>query len=173
MWTGGLDRAIVCYYVSNIMTSSRFVVAVHMLTLLEREQGRPVTSAYIAVSVHTNPGVVRRLLAQLGRAGLVKARLGAGGGTVLARPAGRIRLLEVYRAVESGGLFAMHRSPPDQRCPVGRHIQATLTQVIGRAERALERELGDVTLAEVARSVAARARRLAATAVEAGAPARV
>jgi Rrf2 family protein len=144
------------------MTSSRFAVAVHMLTLLEREQGRPVTSAYIAVSAHTNPAVVRRLLAQLGRAGLATARLGAGGGTVLAKPAARIRLVEVYRAVESGGLFAMHRSPPDQHCPVGRHIQATLSQVIGRAERALERELGDVTLADVARSVAASARRPAA-----------
>jgi Rrf2 family protein len=140
------------------MTSSRFAVAVHVLTLLEHEQGRPATSTYIADSVRTNPAVVRRLLAQLGRAGLVTARLGAGGGTVLARSADRIRLVDVYRAVETAGLFAMHRSPPNPRCPVGRHIQATLGQVIGRAERALERELGGVTLGDVARSVAAAAR---------------
>jgi DNA-binding IscR family transcriptional regulator len=114
--------------------SSRFAVAVHILTLLEHEGGRPVPSVYIAGSVHTNPGVVRRLLAQLGRAGLVTARLGAGGGTSLARPAARIRVVDVYRAVESGALFPMHRATPNPHCPVGRHIQATLTRVIGRAD---------------------------------------
>jgi Rrf2 family protein len=140
-------------------TSSRFVVAVHMLTLLETERGRPVTSAYIAGSVNTNPGVIRRLLSMLARAGLVTSRLGAGGGALLAKPAHRIPLLDVYRAVESGDVFALHRSPPNPQCPVGKHIQPAISTVLQRAERALEGELGDVTVAEVARSVAARARR--------------
>ncbi len=116
------------------MTSSRFVVAVHVLTLLETERGRPVTSAYIADSVNTNP-----------------ARL--------AKPAGHIRLLDVYQAVESPDVFALHRSPPNPKCPVGKHIQPALAAVLGRAERALEGKLGDVSVADVARSVTARARR--------------
>lgn len=143
------------------MTSSRFVVAVHILTLLdtEAERGRPVTSAYIAGSVNTNPGVIRRLLARLARAGMVTSRLGAGGGAQLAKPAARIRLLDVYRAVESADLFALHRAPPNPKCPVGRHIQPALSTVLHRAERALEGELGDVTVADVVHSVTARARR--------------
>src|SRR6266567_377490 len=60
------------------MTSSRSVVAVHVLTLLDTERGRPVTSAYIAGSVNTNPGVIRRLLSMLARAGMVRSQLGAG-----------------------------------------------------------------------------------------------
>ncbi len=141
------------------MTSSRFVVAVHILTLLETEGARPVTSAYIAGSVNTNPGVIRRLLSMLARAGLVRSQLGAGGGAQLAKPAAQIRLLEIYRAVESADVFALHHSPPNPKCPVGRHIQPALSNVLGRAERALEEELGAVTVAEVARSVTARARR--------------
>src|SRR6267378_1425124 len=131
------------------MTSSRFVVAVHVLTLLETEGGRPVTSAYIAGSVNTNPGVIRRLLSMLARAGLVRSQLGAGGGA----------LLDIYQAVESADVFALHRSPPNPKCPVGKHIQPALAAVLGRAERALEGELGEVTVADVARSVTARARR--------------
>lgn len=139
-------------------SSSRFAVAVHVLTLLETEGGRPVTSTYIASSVNTNPGFIRRVLSMLGRAGLVRSQLGAGGGTVLAKPVARIRLLDVYHAVESGAVLALHRSPPSLRCPVGRHIQASLRTVFGRAERALERELADVTLAKVVESVGARVR---------------
>src|SRR6266540_3880605 len=140
-------------------TSSRFVVAVHILTLLETEGGRPVTSAYVAGSVSTNPGVIRRLLSMLARAGLVTSQLGAGGGALLAKPARQIRLLDVYRAVESSDVFALHLSPPNPQCPVGKHIQPALSSVLQRAERALEGELGDVTVADVVHSVAARARR--------------
>ena len=141
------------------MTSSRFVVAVHVLTLLETEGGRPVTSAYIAGSVNTNPGVIRRLMSMLGQAGMVRSQLGAGGGAMLAKPADKIRLLDVYRAVEAPDVFALHRSPPNPKCPVGKHIQPALSSVLGRAERALEDQLGEVTVADMARSVTARSRR--------------
>src|SRR6266487_2303328 len=98
-------------------TSSRFVVAVHILPLLETEGGRPVTSAYVEGSVNTNPGVIRRLLSMLARAGLVTSQLGAGGGALLAKPARQIRLLDVYRAVESSDVFTLHHSPPQSAVP--------------------------------------------------------
>lgn len=140
-------------------TSSRFVVAVHILILLQHQEGRPVTSKYIAGSVNTNPGFIRRLLSMLRRAGLVTSQLGAGGGALLAKPAARIRLRDVYRAVESGDLFALHHSPPNPDCPVGRNIQAALSTVLQGAEQALEGELDEVTVADVGQSVTARARR--------------
>lgn len=140
-------------------TSSRFVVSMHLLTLLERAGGEPVTSRQIAASVNSNPGVIRRLLSSLARAGLVSSQLGAGGGARLAKPAERIRLLDVYRAVEAPRVFSLHRASPNRACPVGRNIQASLSGVLRRAERALEAELAGVTLADVARSVGARQRR--------------
>jgi len=136
-------------------SSSRFAVAIHVLTLLETEGGRPVTSDYIAASVNTNPGFIRRILAMLGRAGLVRSQLGAGGGTLLAKPASDIPLLDVFAAVESKAVLAPHRSAPSARCAVGRHIQASLRTVFGRAEGALKRELAAVTVAEVVESVGA------------------
>jgi len=128
-------------------------VAVHILTLLETNGGEPVTSDHVARSVRTNPGVIRRLVSKLHRAGLVTSRLGAGGGTVLARPADQIRLADVYHAVEAKKLFTMHYSAPSPVCPVGKHIQAALSPYLRRAEQALKGELGVVTLADVVRSV--------------------
>lgn len=138
-------------------TSSRFAVAVHILTLLEHEGG-PLTSAYIAGSVNTNPGFIRRLVARLARAGLVTTRLGAGGGVLLARPAARIHLAAVYRAVESGDLFALHHSPPNPKCPVGRHIQRALRTVLLPAEGALEGKLRGVTVTDILDSVTTRSK---------------
>jgi Rrf2 family protein len=135
--------------------SSRFAVAVHILTLLEVGEGDPVTSGRIAGSVNTNPAVVRRILSMLARAGLTRSRRGAGGGALLARPASAITLREVYCAVEGGELFAMHHEPPNDRCPVGRHIQSALEAATGAAREALEGSLGERTVADVLDSIAA------------------
>lgn len=145
--------------------SSRFAVAVHILTLLETGHGEPLTSEYMAGSVNTNASVVRRILSLLARAGLTRARMGAGGGTVLARPASEITLGDVYRAVEcEGQLFALHHEKPNPRCPVGRNIQAVLGRATTAAESALERELGERTLADVMAEVEAEGRNVRAAA---------
>ena len=62
-----------------------------------------MTSEYIAGSVNTNPVVIRRIVGMLKKGGLVVSTEGAGGGTELARLAGKITLAEVYRAVEPEG----------------------------------------------------------------------
>lgn len=135
--------------------SSRFAVAVHILALLERSGGEPVTSERIAGSVNTNAAVVRRILSKLARSGLTTSRRGAGGGALLARAASEITLREIYRAVECADLFAMHHEPPNSRCPVGRHIQSALEDATEAARSALEESLGTRTVADVLESIAA------------------
>jgi Rrf2 family protein len=139
--------------------NSRFAVAVHILTLLEQQQGEPVTSDYIAGSVNTNPSLVRRLVGMLSKAGLTTAQLGTGGGALLAKSAGKITLLDVYRAVDEGELFAMHRERPNPACPIGRNIQAALEGHLETASRALEDELSQVTIADVLSDVRKQERR--------------
>lgn len=136
--------------------NSRFAVAVHILTLLEQSGGEPVTSEYVAGSVNTNPSLIRRLLSTLAKARLTTSQLGTGGGALLARPAAEITLLDVYRAVDGGELFGMHREVPNPNCPVGRNIQAELESRFEAATRALEAELSRTTIAEMGRGVALR-----------------
>ncbi|HKP74194.1 MAG TPA: Rrf2 family transcriptional regulator [Longimicrobiaceae bacterium] len=134
--------------------NSRFAVAVHILTLIAQAEGEPVTSEYIAGSVNTNPSLVRRILSLLTRAGLTTAQMGTGGGALLARAAERITLRDVYRAVDDGELFALHRERPNPACPVGRNIQALLETRFDAATRALEAELDRTTIADALADVA-------------------
>ncbi|HEX6939029.1 MAG TPA: Rrf2 family transcriptional regulator [Longimicrobiales bacterium] len=136
--------------------SSRFAVAVHVLALVGSRGGEPVTSERLAGSASTHPALIRRILCMLARAGLTTSRLGAGGGTVLARPASEITLRDVYRAVEAGPLFALHHKRPDEQCPVGCHIQGVLEETTEAACRAMEDVLASRTVADVIDGIAAR-----------------
>jgi Rrf2 family protein len=131
--------------------SSRFVVAVHVLTLLAYGGGEAMTSEYIAGSVNTNPVVVRRILSLLAKAGLVVTQEGAKGGVRLAKPAKDIDLRAVYAAVESDPLFALHPQDPNPACPVGGAIQAALEPTLDAAAAALLSSLAHTTVADVVR----------------------
>ena len=133
--------------------SSRFAVAVHTLTLLAWANDESLKSEQIAASVNTNPVVIRRLLCALSTAGLVTSQTGASGGTRLARDPARITLLDVRRAVEERGAFALHRRPPDKRCQVGMSIEPALEDVLGEVDSAVERVLAGVTIEDVLRKI--------------------
>ena len=134
-------------------TSSRFAVAVHVLTLLAWAGDEPLKSDYIAGSVNTNPVVIRRILCALARARLVTSQTGAAGGSRLARPAAEITLSEVYRAVEPRDIFAMHRKQPDPDCPVGMKIEAVLQGLLVEIDSAVDSALGRTTIENVLASV--------------------
>ncbi|WP_400190790.1 Rrf2 family transcriptional regulator [Hymenobacter sp. B81] len=141
--------------------SSRFSVAVHVLALLALHQPADglLTSERMAASVNTNAVVIRRILGQLKKAGLVEVRP-ASGGTFLARQLADISLLDVYQAVEvveAGQLFNVH-AQTNPACPVGRNIQAALNDSLRRAQTALERELAAVSLQHVSQDISRQAR---------------
>jgi len=126
-------------------------VAVHVLTLLAvTPAGELLTSDRMAGSVNTNPVVIRRILGQLKKAGLVEVRAAAGG-TYLRRAPADITLLDVYRAVEvvEGKLFSVH-DKPNPKCPVGRNIQGALDDTLRRAQAALEQQLAGTSVAQIA-----------------------
>jgi Rrf2 family protein len=134
-------------------SSSRFVVATHILASLHCAQVIQgvvsVTSDYLAEGVNTNPVVIRRLLGQLRKAGLVDSHPGSKGGFSLAKSTDKITLLDVFRATEEASLFHFHYSEPNQHCPVGCTIQSSLKDVCDGAEAALENELGKKTVASL------------------------
>ncbi len=136
--------------------NSRFAVAVHVLTLIALHKGERLSSREVAGSVATNPVVIRRLLAQLSRAGIVASAHGALGGFTLARPASEITLFDAYRAVEEGGFFALPEKKND-KCPVARRMKTILDGVFARVESKVLPELKRTTLADVARRLPGRA----------------
>ncbi|MDA2806770.1 Rrf2 family transcriptional regulator [Nocardiopsis suaedae] len=136
--------------------NSRLTVAAHALTwigLYQRRGHEVATSEQIATSVNTNPVVIRRLLAELRKAGLVESQRGAGAGWRLTRDLASLTLLDVYRAIEPGPVFALHRAVPDPECVVGQGIGPALSAVYDGVEAALRRELAGTTLEDVLRDV--------------------
>ena len=63
--------------------SSRFTIAVHVLLCIETfKNDYKVTSDFLASSVNVNPVIIRRLLQQLKKAGIVSVTRGSGGADI-------------------------------------------------------------------------------------------
>jgi Rrf2 family protein len=130
--------------------SSRFSVAVHILALLAVDKGFHNTSEWIAGSVNTNPVIIRRVIGQLKKVGLVNVRPGTGG-AYLTKGLDEITLLDIYRAVEvvkEDKLFSFHEQP-NPKCPVGANIQCVLELNLIRAQLAMEDVLAKVTMQQL------------------------
>ena len=132
--------------------SSRFTIAVHILICIETfKEDYKITSDFLASSVNVNPVVIRRLLQQLKKAGIINVKRGSGG-AYIEKPLDKITLLDVYNAVEcldNGNLFHFHENP-NSRCPVGRNIHSVLDRRLDSIQQAMEREMSSVTLQDIA-----------------------
>jgi Rrf2 family protein len=129
--------------------NTQFAIATHIMANLGYAAGKDVNSAEIAESVNTSCSFVRRILARLSKAGLVKTATGKGGACWLARPAREISLLDIYRAMEAPKAFALHRYPVEKRCPVSCGIKPALGRVLDETQAAVERSLRRISLAEL------------------------
>jgi Rrf2 family protein len=135
-------------------TSSRFVIAIHILAILGGKKMyfkdfEGMKSEELAQSVNTNPVFIRRLLGNLNRAGLVVSKSGPNGGTSLAQNANEITIDKIYEAVEDGELFHLHYGQPNQMCPVGGHIQGVLSDVFNGIRNSVNNTLAKYTLADI------------------------
>lgn len=137
-----------------MLSSSRFVVAVHAMSVLARFAGKgPVCSAAVAESVHTNPVVIRRLMTELEKANLVRSVAGRSGGFELNRDACEISLADVYFAVEDESVFRMHKTDPQSCCPVAVQLGKILTAPLKAAECALHTSLAKTSIRDVAAAI--------------------
>ena len=135
--------------------SSRFSVAIHIISILQLYGDPMPTSEYIAGSVKTNPVVIRRILGMLKQAGIVDMKRGTGG-AYLVKSVEDITMLDVYKAVgsvEDGQLFQIHENP-NPECPIGANIQDVVNVALISAQDAMEGVLQKITLADITRNLA-------------------
>jgi Rrf2 family protein len=133
-----------------MLSSSRFAVAIHALSVLAKNFGKgPICSSFVASSVNTNPVVIRRLMGELEKAELVSSAPGRSGGFLLGRPPERISLADIYKAVEGSGIFKLHKVNPNSDCPIAAMIGKIIAAPLHDAEVALERSLSTTTLRDV------------------------
>ena len=131
--------------------SSRFTIAIHVLVCIETFKDEyKITSDFLASSVNVNSVVIRRLLQQLKRAGIISVARGSGGAKI-EKPLDKITLLDIYHAVEcveEGQLFHFHENP-NLACPVGRSIHTMLDTKLEEIQKAMEDKMQSISLQDI------------------------
>ncbi|MCT3601614.1 Rrf2 family transcriptional regulator [Lactobacillus acidophilus] len=129
--------------------STRFSDAIHLLAFIHIYKGKiPLTSENIAGSIETSPVMVRKLMGELRKAGLIETKHGTPD-PKLAKSTDQTSLLDIYLAVEKNKpLFEIdHKTNPE--CIVGGNIQSTLAEYYKQAEVAAKAKLNDTKLSDV------------------------
>lgn len=130
------------------MTSGKFAISVHILTLLATAEEQWLSSDYMAGSININPVLVRKELINLRKNGLIISKEGKAGGCRLARPAQTILMADIYDAVKQQDLLGKSINSPNPACPIGRKINQSLDILYKEAENAVVKSLANKTLAD-------------------------
>lgn len=107
--------------------------------------GEQATADRISAEVHIPRRLLARILAKLSHVGLVESEQGRGGGSRLARPAGKITLREAVEAVE--GPFGVTRCIMEDRA-CGEGIPCVLHEAWEEGQQTILEYLGTQTLEE-------------------------
>jgi Rrf2 family protein len=98
-------------------------LALHAMVILAEARERRVSAKEIATDLSASEAHLAKVLQRLAKAGLVESVRGRGGGFRLARPARRIKLMDVYQAIE-GKL-------PGTQCLLGKRVCKRRVCVMG------------------------------------------
>jgi DNA-binding IscR family transcriptional regulator len=140
-----------CYIYYNNMSriNNQFSVGVHIMTALGDHHGEQVTSAHLTASVRAHESQVRTVLSKLVKAGLVVTSRGRNGFSSLSRPANKVNLLEIYKAVEAPPVFSIHQYPKEKTCRTSCTHKEAMVELLEDTQRAFETRLGQRMLSEM------------------------
>ena len=134
---------------------SRLSGVLHVLLHMAEMRG-PVTSETMATIMSANAVVMRRTMAGLRDAGLVRSEKGHGGGWTIERDLSEITLGDIYTALDSPELFAMGNRTEAPGCLVEEVVNSALGSAFDEARALLLNRFAAVTLAELSADFHAR-----------------
>jgi DNA-binding IscR family transcriptional regulator len=129
---------------------SKLSGVLHVLLHMAEMDG-PITSESLAAAMHTNPVVVRRLMAGLRQAGFVSSAKGHGGGWVLSCSLATVTLGDIHNAVGAPALLAMGNRTESPGCIVEQAVNAALDDAFDAAEALLLKRFNSITLADLSK----------------------
>ncbi|MEM9372184.1 MAG: Rrf2 family transcriptional regulator [Planctomycetota bacterium] len=138
--------------------TSEFAIALHILGSLTSRGGGPLTSDQMADTYDTHAVVIRRVQSKLNKAGLIRTRRGAGGGSVLAREPADISLREAYEAVAPEPRL-LPQNPDSCKEAVPVVMGEYVSEICAEAEQALLARLETITIKQMDRTIRTRIRK--------------
>ena len=119
------------------------------MTSLAYHWPEKMSSEQLAIGAKTNPGLIRRLLSKLSKAGLVSCQKGKCGGSALLKNPEQISLDLIYASVTNGPLIASFEKEPHRPCPVSCQIGDILTDVFANLEESMIKGMQEGKLSDL------------------------
>ncbi len=139
--------------------TSEFGIAVHALVFLNH-MGTQVSSENLAENICTNPARVRKVMAQLKRAGLVETHEGAEGGYCFRQPAESVTLCDIAQAVSAVFVSsAWHSGDTDKPCLIASGMGPLMDEIYTELDDMCRQRLGKITIAEIEKRLSANRKR--------------
>ena len=129
--------------------NSDFIVAVHALVFLHHKQ-ETLSSEMIAENVCTNPVRVRRVMARLGKAGLVETRRGCAYGGYCYKKTGPVTLRQLADALDIHFVDITWRSGyPHMECRIASGMTGYMDSLFTQLDALCKSRLEQITIAEI------------------------
>ncbi|MBY0517314.1 MAG: Rrf2 family transcriptional regulator [Bacteriovoracaceae bacterium] len=136
------------------MVDTRFSVSVQIMMSLAYHEDELLNSEALAKTLKTNATFIRRLVANLVEADLIKSYRGKGGGIKLAKPLYAINLKDIYlAATNEKTLVRAHKKPVTKACPVSCCIEGVLDEIVCGIETTTQGYLVKKTLSDLMKQV--------------------
>ncbi len=129
---------------------SRFTLAIHvMLCIAHFHKKYKITSDFLAKSTSANPVIIRRILGQLKKEGLVEVRAGVGG-AFIPKKLEEISLFDIFLAVDAmeEEYFHVHKTDGCP-CKLGENIQTILASHLREIQQAMNAQMRQTTLKQL------------------------
>ena len=122
--------------------------AVHLLVYIEIFPDDDLSSRAIARSIVTNPSMVRSLMMDLRKAGLLKTKQGSAEPELAKKPE-EISLYDIFAAVGMDHHLLHVDEDTEQKCPVGGNIQGPLAKAYAEVEEAAFVKMREISLRKI------------------------
>lgn len=108
------------------------------------------SSATIAEKLHSEPTILRRILAKLAKENILETREGREGGYRLKKPADQITLAEIYRSLQVGEPLCSGMVDTTGLHPFGLQMKAAFSEIADDIDKQVVQVLKRHTLADLA-----------------------
>lgn len=122
--------------------------AIHLLSYLDIYKDGELSSKAIANSIESNPSIIRQLMSDLRKAGIIETQKGKAAPTLKKDPKD-ISLYDIYQAINMDHTL-LHIDPKtNPKCIVGGNIQQSLNHFYDEIEDFAYTRMKQITLADV------------------------
>lgn len=122
--------------------------AIHLLSYLDIYKDGDLSSKAIANSIESNPSIIRQLMSDLRKAGIIETQKGKAA-PILKKDPKDISLYDIYQAINMDHTL-LHIDPKtNPKCIVGGNIQQSLNHFYDEIEDFAYTRMKQITLADV------------------------